>query len=486
MRIAPLLAPTMAKRYRLVESNLSGQITMPQMTRHYLTIAGPDGPRRVHYRKCGKGPPVLMVHQSPRSSAEYEALMQDWAGHFTCIAPDTPGFGQSDPLAKADPDINDYADAIVEFVGALGLDSVAAYGFHSGAIILVTALKRHPHVFRCIAAGGYAIWTPQEMAIFGERYIPPFLPSSYGEHLTWMWNRILEQSWFFPWFDVRGETRLSGAHDDPLRTHAIAMEMLDAGDAYRLGYGAVLRASRDIPPPDAITPPVLISAYAGDPLQDHIDRLGTMPAGWEACKVDSPKIHQDISRDFLAPHAGPARDDFAEDTNAGFITVETPGFAGLIHWKGARGNKQLALHAPGSEAELTDTASGIAIDLPGHGLSGAWPGEAPIAWPAWQAVVDAAAAQLRTSDIAFPDLPHGDPDRLFPDLTPDRFGAYLTKAWAIIRARSLFAPWYAVSATQAIPFDPESLAPVRLALHHRALIRATSARAMAVALTARG
>ena len=90
------------------------------ISRHYLTISGPQGDRCVHYRKCGQGPVVLMVHQSPRSSAEYEALMRDWAGHFTCIAPDTPGFGQSDPLAKADPDINDYADAIVEFVGALG------------------------------------------------------------------------------------------------------------------------------------------------------------------------------------------------------------------------------------------------------------------------------------------------------------------------------------------------------------------------------
>ena len=120
------------------------------ITRHYLTING----RLVHYRRYGSGPPLIMVHQSPRSSAEYEALMLTWGAHFTCIAPDTPGFGQSQPLVKADPDINDYADAIVEFIRALGLEKVAAYGFHSGGIILVTALKRHPEVFTGLAVGG--------------------------------------------------------------------------------------------------------------------------------------------------------------------------------------------------------------------------------------------------------------------------------------------------------------------------------------------
>ena len=66
------------------------------------------------------------------------------------------------------------------------------------------------------------------------------------------------------------------------RVDAVVRELLDAGDAYRAGYGAVLRAPRDIPPADAATPPVLITAYDGDPLQAHIDRLGAMPAGWRA------------------------------------------------------------------------------------------------------------------------------------------------------------------------------------------------------------
>ena len=83
-----------------------------EITRHFVDV----GSRRVHYRRAGKGPPLLMAHQSPRSSAEYEPLMREWGKHFTCIAPDTPGFGQSDPLAIEEPTIDDFADAMLAFL----------------------------------------------------------------------------------------------------------------------------------------------------------------------------------------------------------------------------------------------------------------------------------------------------------------------------------------------------------------------------------
>lgn len=448
-----------------------------RISRHYLTVNG----RRVHYRKAGKGPPLLMVHQSPRSSAEYAALMAEWGTEFTCIAPDTPGFGQSEPLPQSSPDIDDYADAIVEFAHAVGLSRTAAYGFHSGGIILVTALKRHPDLFSGLAVGGYAVWTREEMAIFGERYIPPFVPSLYGEHLPWLWHRIMEQSWFFPWFDGRAATRLSGAHDDPVRTHAIIMEMLDAGDAYRLGYGAVLRAPRDIPPTDAITPPVLISAYDSDPLQVHIDRLGAMPSGWSARKVPDAAAHHALSLEFLRRHPAPVADHLAQDMDAGFIAVASAGFEGLIHWQGS--GARVAVHTPGSEGALTHAPTAFRIDMPGHGLSGDWAGPAPGDGAGWQAVADAAATSLGAAGADLPAPPPGDPARLFPDLSPDRHGAYLTTAWSIVRARQYFAPWYDARAGTAIGFDPAIITPERLALEHRALLRAPAARAMATALS---
>lgn len=430
------------------------------ITRHILTIPGTG--RRVHYRRCGTGPALLMVHQSPRSSAEYEPLMRKWAAHFTCIAPDTPGFGQSDPLPGT-PEIADFADALVETMDALGIGPCPAYGFHSGGIILVTALKRHPQRFRALAVGGYAIWNAEEMRIFGERYLPEFVPQPYGEHLAWLWNRMLEQSWVFPWFDTREEARLPVAHADVPRVAQAVMEMLEAGNAYRAGYGAVLRAPRDIPAVSAEVSPCLISAYDGDPLQAHIDRLGPMPAGWEARKVATPAEHQDASLAFLLAHGGDAPcPHLAEDAHEGWVALE----GGLIHWKGTRGADRLVLHAPAGEMAQPDAGT-LAIDVPGHGQSGDF--EHP------RAAVEAAALALGAEAVFWPAPPRGDPDKLYPDMIPDRFGTYLQRAWQIARAEAFFAPWYEASAAHAIPLRPEALDPHALQRRARARIIAGDA-----------
>ncbi|MFZ4746822.1 MAG: alpha/beta fold hydrolase [Sphingomonas sp.] len=422
------------------------------ITRHFIDVDQGSVRRRVHYRRCGSGPALLMVHQSPRSSKEYEALMCDWGAHFTCIAPDTPGFGQSAPL-PGQPTIDDFADANIALLNALGLKNVAAYGFHSGGIILVTALKRHPERFSCLAVGGYAIWNHQEMVIFGESYLPPFVPSGYGEHLTWLWNRIIEQSWVFPWFDVRDAARLPNPHDDPAKVHAVVMEMLDAGDAYRAGYGAVLRASRDIPPVETVTPPVLITAYDGDPLQTHIDRLGAMPKSWSAAKVATQADHQAASLAFLLESGGPVVGVLPEADDAGFVRLSTGAFDGLIHW------------------------DGVDVDPPGHGLSDDWKGAPPVYWLDWQAVFEAFETATGKT-VVLPTLPKGDPELLYPDLTPDRFGAYLTKAWSISRAAMLFDPWYEVSSATALPIDPARITPESLATDMRSRLRNRAAKAL--------
>lgn len=444
--------------------------------RHFQTVNG----RTVHYRMAGAGPPLLLAHQSPRSSAEYIPMIERWAEHFTCIAPDTPGFGQSDPL-PGEPEIDDFGDALLAFLDALGLGRVAAYGFHSGGVILMNALTRAPARFASVAIGGYAIWTDDERAHFGDAYLPPFEPKPYGEHLAWLWSRVLEQSWFFPWFDMRAEARLSVAHADVAKLDATVRDMLDAGDAYRAGYGAVLRAPREIPPPDAVTPPVLIAAYDGDPLQAHIDRLGAMPAGWRAEKVATPAELETLALDHLRAAALPRCPTLTQNEERGFVQLRTDRFDGLIHWRGGPNASLLAAHPPGSDCAAMAAPGVIAIDLPGHGLSDDWPGRPPLDWEAWRAVVQAACEQLGLSGISYAATPAGDPDRLFPDLMPDRFGAYLHRAWQIARARVLFDPWYEANAAHAIAFDPADLAPERLAAAHRTLLNARAARACLIA-----
>ena len=443
---------------------------MSGISRHFVDV----GTRRVHYRRSGSGPVVLMVHQSPHSSAEFEPLMLEWGASFTCIAPDSPGFGQSNPLEGA-AECDDFARGLLDLLDVLGLARVAGYGVHSGGVILIAAMKLQPRRFTGLALSGYGVWTAKELAIFSERYLPPFLPTAYGEHLAWLWPRVLEQDWFFPWFAVTPEARVSHPHADVARADASAREMLDSGDAYRTGYGAVLRAPRDLPLPGSSVPPVLISSYPADSLVSHLERLSTLPPNWSATKAANLAAHQRLSRDFLQRHAQSAGTLGEDAADEGFVEITTAHFTGLIHWRGTGGGA-LRLHGPGRALELLRLDEGLAVDLPGHGLSSRWPGSVPTEQRPWMEVIDAVAEHFGCGSIAFEPLLKGEAALLFPELAPDRFGAYLTRAWGIVRAQHLFEPWYHVSAGTARAFDPEELAPERLALEHRALMRANAAR----------
>lgn len=480
------------------------------ITRHFVDV----GPRRVHYRRAGAGPAVLLVHQSPRSSAEYAALIAEWAADFTVIAPDTPGFGQSDPLPGLDrPEVEDYADALVDFLGAIGLDQVGGYGFHSGAIILVTTARRHPQRFTAIAGNGYAVWTPGEREIFGDRYTPPFVPQPYGEHLAWAWNRILEQSWFFPWYAVGPETRLSVAHDDPRLVQETVLDLLHAGDAYRLGYSAVLRAPRDVPPADFAGPPVLLTAAEPDPLRPHLDRLGPVPANWQVAPGPTRAATDRLCHAHLQRHKAPVPAAVpVEADDAGFIRIAAAGFDGLIHWSGDRSARRVLLHAPGRAATLAAPEAGtLAFDLPGHGLSDDFPpGLVPdlatwatvsatalrdlapdadvVAGEGWSALLAIeVAARLglgvaQAVDGLLPADPRTAAAAAWPDLMPDRFGSHLARAWQMVRAGQFFWPWWEAGPATAIPFDAAAVAPARLARLHLAALQARRARDLLDAL----
>lgn len=471
--------------------------------RHFVDVTDPDGSAaRVHYRRAGSGPPLLMVHQSPRSSEEFLPLIARWSRHFTCIAPDTRGFGQSAPLRGALPDCTDYARALVAFMDAIGLQRTAAYGFHSGAILLVNAAKLAPRRFSAIACGGYAVWTEQEKADFGARYTPPFHPEPHGAHLAWLWGRLLEQGWFFPWYRTQHTARLPAPHADAARIHASAMDCLSAGNGFALGYAAVLQASRDIPGPEEPTPPVLISAYDGDPLKAHLSRLGPIPPAWTVASVAAPADLEAAAFAFLSAHPAPAAPSTTSATDEGFVTVSTAGFSGQVHW---RGQGDLWLHAPGSAISAAPVGD-LALDLPGHGLSDPWSGPEMLA--AWTDVVAAAAAALgqqprRVAGAGWSTIlakavaarigarwqpaepPPGSPAdwhaQGLPDITPDRDGLHLLRAWRAVRAATLFNPWFQPSAQAAVAFDPADLAPERLAVRHLALLRATGGQALLAA-----
>src|SRR5262249_38279899 len=98
------------------------------VTRHFVTVNG----RQVHYRRAGSGPPVILRHESPRSSVALTPYLEALAPRFTAIALDTAGYGLSEPLGIAQPSVEDYAADFGPTLDALGIDRCTIYGQHTG------------------------------------------------------------------------------------------------------------------------------------------------------------------------------------------------------------------------------------------------------------------------------------------------------------------------------------------------------------------
>src|SRR5467141_922710 len=91
----------------------------------------------IFYREAGRsnGPALLLLHGSPPSSHMFRDLIPQLADRFHVIAPDLPGFGQSDmpERTKFSYTFANIAGAIDRFTEVIGLDRFAIYVFDYGA-----------------------------------------------------------------------------------------------------------------------------------------------------------------------------------------------------------------------------------------------------------------------------------------------------------------------------------------------------------------
>ena len=113
---------------------------------------------QIHYRHGGRGEPVLLLHQSAASSATWEWLLPELGRSFECFAPDTPGFGMSDPPPMEEPLAHDYARIIVAFMDAVGLRKANVVGHHTGASIATELAAGHPDRVERVILNGIPVY----------------------------------------------------------------------------------------------------------------------------------------------------------------------------------------------------------------------------------------------------------------------------------------------------------------------------------------
>ncbi|MEM6681294.1 MAG: alpha/beta hydrolase [Pseudomonadota bacterium] len=162
------------------------------MRRQY--IDGPFG--QIHIRTAGPatGVPLICLHQSPLSGAMFEAAVPALMNlGYWVIAPDTPGYGQSD--APDEPiDIAGYTRAIPAILDYFNLKKAALLGHHTGAVFASHFATVMPERVCALVLNGVPILSPEERAFFASLTFAPLDLKADGSHLLAAWQQRLKAS----------------------------------------------------------------------------------------------------------------------------------------------------------------------------------------------------------------------------------------------------------------------------------------------------
>ncbi len=149
---------------------------------------------QIHYRiaqpaaDAGR-PPLLCFHMSPHSGRVYQNFIAAMGVGRVAVAPDTPGFGESDAPASP-PGIEDYAAAMGDLIDALGFRQVDLIGYHTGSETAVALALARPSQVRRVVMISAPIFTDQELGEFRAHYAHDALTED-GSHLVRKWKSHL-------------------------------------------------------------------------------------------------------------------------------------------------------------------------------------------------------------------------------------------------------------------------------------------------------
>ena len=102
---------------------------------------------RINYDVQGEGEPLLLIPYLSADHACYAFQLPAYTEHFSCIAVDLPGSGESDK--PAGPYATDaYADQVAGFLGAIGIEHAHVAGVSLGATVGMHLAARHPERVR--------------------------------------------------------------------------------------------------------------------------------------------------------------------------------------------------------------------------------------------------------------------------------------------------------------------------------------------------
>jgi len=248
---------------------------------------------RVHYWEIGKGPTLILFHQSGQTSSEYLAMGPFLADDFRVIAIDLPNHGQSD-TSDHELTMDEYADSVIDVMDDIGVDSAHMLGQHGGAYVAINLGIRYPErVGKTILSGA---GRDGEMT---EEKIEELLNTPMTRDLPIdIDGEFLQKTW-----DVY--RKMSAKNTSPEVTFQPFLSSLSLRQRrYDLHY-AVYRYSPDLNQfnKEALLLEAEEDIYAGDVMSLHQNIPGSLykkvpnSGSWQF--FEEPELNANIIRDFL-------------------------------------------------------------------------------------------------------------------------------------------------------------------------------------------
>ena len=223
----------------------------------HVVVAGPED-----------APPVVLLHQTPRSTDEYAEVIPRLSDALRVVAIDTPGYGASDHPPDP-PSMGDYAAVVADVLSALSSGPAYICGHHTGAIIAVEFGAAYPELTRKVIASGL-IWVDDDVrAELGPRF-KQWTVQADGSHLMAHWERL--SYWTSP---------------DTALTQRLLLDVYRAGETSEFGHWACLEYDMEARLP-LVGSPVLILTGRDDPFvtPPQIQRLTAALPDTEVSYID--------------------------------------------------------------------------------------------------------------------------------------------------------------------------------------------------------
>jgi pimeloyl-ACP methyl ester carboxylesterase len=164
----------------------------------------------------GAGPPVVLMHQTPRSTDEFAEVIPLVAMRHRVLAIDNPGYGCSDH-PEEQPSVEQYCEVILEVLDHFEAQSAHLVGHHTGAILAVEIAAARPDRVAKIVLSGPVYMDEESRRELGKVFVQWHVRAD-GSHLTEKWEK------FSQWTAT------------PKLVHRILKDLLRAGETSEFGH----------------------------------------------------------------------------------------------------------------------------------------------------------------------------------------------------------------------------------------------------------